>query len=92
MAATSEASKEYMVNAISMGIKPIGMKLCEDIDLEASYNINYILMTLIRGRLTSEAAKKCHSVQCNAFGPHDKTSEVLLNGCLITATSEAIKE
>ena len=92
MAATSEATKVYLVNPISVGIWLIGMKLGEDIDLKASYNINYILMTSIRGRLTSEAAKKRHSVHCNAFGPHDKTSEVLLNGCLITATSEAIKE
>ena len=41
MAATSEAVKEYMVNAISVGIKPIGLKLGEDVDLEASYKINY---------------------------------------------------
>ena len=41
MAATSEASKEYMVNAISVCIRPIAMKLGEDVDLEASYKINY---------------------------------------------------
>ena len=40
-AVTSEAIKEYMVNAISMGIRPIGMKLGEDVDLEASCKINY---------------------------------------------------
>ena len=41
MAATSEAIKEYMVNAISVGIGPIEMKLGEDVDLEAGYPINY---------------------------------------------------
>ena len=41
MAATSEAAKEYMVNAISVGIRLIGMKLDEDVDLETSYKINY---------------------------------------------------
>ena len=41
MAATSEAVKEYMVNAISVGIKLIGMKLGGDVDLEASYKINH---------------------------------------------------
>ena len=41
MAATSEATKEYMVNPISVGIRLIGMKLGEDADLEASYKINY---------------------------------------------------
>ena len=41
MAATSEAAKEYMVNPISVGIRLIGMKLGEDVDLEASYKIYY---------------------------------------------------
>ena len=41
MAATSEATKEYMVNPISVGIRLIGMKLGEDVDLEASYKVNY---------------------------------------------------
>ena len=41
MATTSEAIKEYMVNAISVGIRPIRMKLCDDVDLEASYKVNY---------------------------------------------------
>ena len=41
MAATSEAIKEYMVNAISVGIRPIGIKLDEDVDLKTSYKINY---------------------------------------------------
>ena len=41
MAATSEATKEYMVNAIFVGIRPIRMKLGEEVGLEASYNINY---------------------------------------------------
>ena len=41
MAETSEATKEYMVNAISVGIRPIAMKLGEDVDLEASYKVNY---------------------------------------------------
>ena len=44
MAATSvraEPTKEYMVNAISVGIRPIAMKLGEDVDLEASYKVNY---------------------------------------------------
>ena len=41
MAATSEAAKEYMVNAISVGIRPIGIKLDEDVDLKTSYKINY---------------------------------------------------
>ena len=41
MAVTSEAAKEYMVNAISVGIRPIRMKLVEDVDLEASYKINW---------------------------------------------------
>ena len=41
MAATSEATKEYMVNAISVGIRPIRMKLGEDVDLEANCNLNY---------------------------------------------------
>ena len=47
-----------MVNAISVGKMPIRMKLGEDVDLKASYKINYILLTLIRGRLTSQAAIK----------------------------------
>ena len=33
--------KEYMVNAISVGKMPIRMKLGEDVDLKASYKINY---------------------------------------------------
>ena len=33
MAATSEATKEYMVNPISVGIRPIGMKLGVDVDM-----------------------------------------------------------
>ena len=33
MAATSEAIKEYMVNPISVGIRPIGMKLGVDVDM-----------------------------------------------------------
>ena len=41
LAATSEAVKEYIVNAISVGIRPIAMKLGEDVDLEASYKVNY---------------------------------------------------
>ena len=41
MTATSEAVKEYMVNAISVGIRLIRMKLDEDVDLETSYKINY---------------------------------------------------
>ena len=41
MAATSEATKEYMVNTISVGIRPIRMKLGEDVGLEASYKVNY---------------------------------------------------
>ena len=41
MAATSEAAKEYMLNAISVGIRPIRMKLGEDVGFEASCNINY---------------------------------------------------
>ena len=41
MAATSEATKEYMVNAISVGIRPIRMKLGEDVGLEASYKMNW---------------------------------------------------
>ena len=41
MAATSKAAKEYMVNAISVGIRPIGMKLGEDFGFEVSCNINY---------------------------------------------------
>ena len=41
MAATSEAIKEYMVNAISVGIRLIWMKLGEDVDLEAIYKMNY---------------------------------------------------
>ena len=40
-AMTSKAIKEYMVNAISMGIRLIGMKLGEDVDLEASCKMNY---------------------------------------------------
>ena len=32
----------------------------------------------LRGRY-----KICYSVQCNAFGPHDKTCKVLLSGCLM---------
>ena len=40
-AAASEAAKEYMVNAISVGIRPIWMKLSEIIGLEASYKINW---------------------------------------------------
>ena len=40
-AVPSEAVKEYMVNAISVGIRPIAMKLGEDVDLEASYKVNY---------------------------------------------------
>ena len=35
------AAKEYMVNAISVGIRPLAMKLGEDVDLEASYKVNY---------------------------------------------------
>ena len=42
MATTSEAAKEYMVNAISVGIRPIAMKLGEDVNLEASNKVNYI--------------------------------------------------
>ena len=42
MAATSEAAKEYMVNTISVGIRPIAMKLGEDVNLEASNKVNYI--------------------------------------------------
>ena len=38
---TSEAIKEYMVNAISVGIRPNWMKLGEDVDLDANYKINY---------------------------------------------------
>ena len=41
IAVTSEAVKEYMVNAISVGIRLIEMKLDEDVDLETSYKINY---------------------------------------------------
>ena len=41
MATTSEAAKECMVYAISVGIRPIAMKLGEDVDLEASYKVNY---------------------------------------------------
>ena len=41
MAATSEAIKEYMVNAISVGIRPTGIKIDEDVDLKTSYKINY---------------------------------------------------
>ena len=41
MAMTSETIKEYMVKAISVGIRPNGMKLGEDVDLEANYLINY---------------------------------------------------
>ena len=41
MAATSEATKEYMVNTISVGIRPIRMKLGEVVSLEASYKINW---------------------------------------------------
>ena len=41
MAATSEATKEYMVNAISVGIRPIRMKLGEDVGFEDSCNMNY---------------------------------------------------
>ena len=40
MAATSEATKEYMVNPISVGIRPIRMKLSEVVGLEASDRIN----------------------------------------------------
>ena len=40
-AVTSEVVKEYMVNAISVGKMPIRMKLGEDVDLKASYKINY---------------------------------------------------
>ena len=40
-AVTSETIKEYMVNTISVGIRPIRMKLGEDVGLEASCNINY---------------------------------------------------
>ena len=43
MTATSEAIKEYMVNAISMGIRPIGMKLGEDVDQLQ----NKLILTLI---------------------------------------------
>ena len=42
MAATLEAAKECMVNAISVGIRPIAMKLGEDVNLEASNKVNYI--------------------------------------------------
>ena len=45
MAATSEAIKEYMVNAISVGIRLIGMKLSEVVGLEASYKINWFDQT-----------------------------------------------
>ena len=41
MTATSEAIKEYIVNAISVGIRPIVIKLDEDVDLKTSYKINY---------------------------------------------------
>ena len=41
MTATSEAAKEYMVNAISVGIRPIRMKLSEVVGLEASDKINW---------------------------------------------------
>ena len=41
MTATSGAIKEYMVNAISVGKMPIRNKLGEDVDLKASYKINY---------------------------------------------------
>ena len=40
MTSASEATKEYMVNAISVGIRAIRMKISEDVDLEASYKIN----------------------------------------------------
>ena len=38
---TSKAIKEYMVNAISVGIRQNGMKLGEDVDLKPRYKINY---------------------------------------------------
>ena len=42
MTASSEAIREYMVNPISVGIRPIGMKLgVDDVDIEASYKVNY---------------------------------------------------
>ena len=41
MTTTSEAVKEYMVNAISVGIRPIRMKLGEVVGLEVSYKINW---------------------------------------------------
>ena len=44
MAVTSEATMEYMANAISVGIMSISMKL-DDVDLQTSYKINYILLT-----------------------------------------------
>ena len=59
MAATSEATKEYMVNPISVGIRLIGMKLGEDVDLEASYKINYFWpRSEAVWFLTSEATKE----------------------------------
>ena len=39
----------------------------------------------LRGR-----CKMRHSVQCNSFGPHDKTCKVLLSGRLMAATLEAV--
>ena len=41
MAATSEAAKEYMVNAISVTIRDNHMKLGEVVGLKASYKINW---------------------------------------------------
>ena len=38
---TSEAIKEYMVNAISVGITLIRLKLGGDVDLKASCRMNY---------------------------------------------------
>ena len=42
MAATSEAAKEYMVNTISVGIRPIAMRVGEDVHLNASNKVSYI--------------------------------------------------
>ena len=82
MTATSEAIKEYMVNPISMGIRAIRMKLSMDVFLKASYNLR---LFDLQGQY-----KKRHSVQCYAFGPHDRTCKVLLSGCLMAATLEAV--
>ncbi len=56
MTATSEAVEEYMVNAISVGIKPIGMKLGEDVDLKASYKIK-ANTSWPGGKMSQEAQK-----------------------------------